>query len=229
MSKAAAGDSVINPPNYKCPILSWTPQSRPIFPTAHSSGQHLHHLRPTQIQSRAFLISTPSINQWWHRHRKCFPPFFHHFHYIQEWFKLSRFDSIIITLLLSMMRVSVTQLLVTASLATALPQLQIPANNNNNNIFRSFPSSSGQGIQGEVSRVTIVEVGDRVTSKVWAANDSSAKSCTITEKTPTRGWAFSVIVQLRRLIVCSSSSDVLCMTVPWPLGRRVLAAIRTRS
>ena len=59
-----------------------------------------------------------------------------------------------------MMRVSVTQLLVTASLATALPQLQIPANNNNNNnnIFRSFPSSSGQGIQGEVSRVTIVEV-----------------------------------------------------------------------
>ena len=44
-----------------------------------------------------------------------------------------------------MMRVSVTQLLVTASLATALPQLQIPANNNNNNIFRSFPSSSGQG------------------------------------------------------------------------------------
>ena len=80
--------------------------------------------------------------------------------------KLSRFDSIIITLLLSMMRVSVTQLLVTASLATALPQLQIPANNNNNNIFRSFPSSSGQGIQGEVSRVTIVEVGDRVTSKV---------------------------------------------------------------
>ena len=58
-----------------------------------------------------------------------------------------------------MMRVSVTQLLVTASLATALPQLQIPANNNNNNIFRSFPSSSGQGIQGEVSRVTIVEVG----------------------------------------------------------------------
>ena len=68
-----------------------------------------------------------------------------------------------------MMRVSVTQLLVTASLATALPQLQIPANNNNN-IFRSFPSSSGQGIQGEVSRVTIVEVGGRVTSKVRAAN-----------------------------------------------------------
>ena len=68
-----------------------------------------------------------------------------------------------------MMRVSVTQLLVTASLATALPQLQIPANNNN--IFRSFPSSSGQGIQGEVSRVTIVEVGIRVTSKVRAAND----------------------------------------------------------
>ena len=76
------------------------------------------------------------------------------------------------------MRVSVTQLLLTASLATALPQLQIPANNNNN-IFRSFPSSSGPGIQGEVSRVTIVEVGVGVTNVCEVVRRTGVDCCCI--------------------------------------------------
>ena len=62
-----------------------------------------------------------------------------------------------------MLRVSVVvMLLAVVGLASTMPQLNIPANNNN--IFRNFPVTGG-GVQGEVSSLSIVEV---TSDGVWS-------------------------------------------------------------
>merc|ERR1711923_381206 len=66
---------------------------------------------------------------------------------------------------LSMLRtVAVLAVLVSLGVSSPLPQLNIPANSrsstSSNNIFRNFPSTltnTGNGVTGEVSRVSIVE------------------------------------------------------------------------
>ena len=52
----------------------------------------------------------------------------------------------------------VALLLTVVGLGSSLPQLNIPANDN----FRNFPvTSTGGGVQGEVSSITIAEVSDQ--------------------------------------------------------------------
>ena len=53
-------------------------------------------------------------------------------------------------------------LLAVVGLASTMPQLNIPANNDN--IFRNFPVTGG-GVQGEVSSLSIVEV---TSDGVWS-------------------------------------------------------------
>ena len=54
----------------------------------------------------------------------------------------------------------VALLLTVVGLGSSLPQLNIPANDN---IFRNFPvTSTGGGVQGEVSSITIAEVSDQL-------------------------------------------------------------------
>ena len=50
---------------------------------------------------------------------------------------------------------SAALLLTVIGTGSSLPQLNIPANDN---IFRSFPVTSGGGVQGEVTSISIAEV-----------------------------------------------------------------------
>ena len=50
---------------------------------------------------------------------------------------------------------SAALLLTVISTGSSLPQLNIPANDN---IFRSFPVTSGGGVQGEVTSISVAEV-----------------------------------------------------------------------